>query len=278
MPSTITVRILLVAGGGGGGAYQRNDGTSSLYAGHGGGGAGGYLSIQSAELTPGTYQVLVGKGGSGLGTQKFTSQPTTHNGIDSKIQKDGSILYACKGGGGGGVSDFSANGGGSGGGAGGEEHNSGTKGSAISNTAGYSNCLGNDGGEARNFGSTGGGGGAGSIGGTGTEDGVQNTWDEDCAGKGGDAVSNDITGSPQAYAGGGEGGSWQCFSTRGAGKVAIGGVDVVVGGYMHQASMDGRSQHGSPDTGSGGGAAGSRSNLAGGNGASGVVIIRYTKT
>jgi hypothetical protein len=81
--STPVFELLVVAGGGGGGGYAS-----------GGGGAGGLQYINSANITPGKLQVIVGDGGAG--DSNFGGQGTT--GQNSAL---GSIISLGGGGGGG---------------------------------------------------------------------------------------------------------------------------------------------------------------------------------
>ena len=107
--SSALVRILVVGGGGGGGAgYTGNDGG-------GGGGAGGYLYDLSHLVTPQSYSVTVGNGGTGGQTSGAAGQNGSNSTFDT---------LTAVGGGGGGSSTASPNGqnGGSGGGAGFQRH------------------------------------------------------------------------------------------------------------------------------------------------------------
>jgi len=160
------VEYLVVAGGGSGGS---NNG--------GGGGAGGLLT-GSLAVTPDSYPVAVGAGGSGV------QNATGINGGNSSALG----LTALGGGGGGSQVDISAGRvGGSGGGAGANTARTGSAG-----TAGQGNRGGNLSGLG--IGGTG-GGGAGAPG-------------EDVGftgGNGGDGVQSSITGTAVFYAGGGGG-------------------------------------------------------------------------
>ena len=161
----------LVAGGGGGGggvAFSR----------HGGGGAGGLL-FGTTTLTPGTYSVTVGAGGTGgsSGTPRSTS-----GGNSTAIG-----LTAVGGGGGESGTDGTrdALSGGSGGGNGGflGAGASGTSGQGFAGGGGQSNGAG-------------GGGGAGALGGNGSTN---------VGGAGGIGVTSAITGTSRGIAGGGGG-------------------------------------------------------------------------
>ena len=236
----LTADYLVVAGGGSGGANSRG-------AGGGAGGmrctvtaTGGGGTLESAlSLTANTgYTVTVGAGGTGSAGAKGT------NGSDSVF----STITSTGGGAGGSRASTNGETGGSGGGA--ATGAGGTPGTAGSGTAnqGYAGGAGAGTGV---FG-TGGGGGAGAVGGAGTST---------TAGNGGAGVATSISGSSVTYAGGGGGTSDTVTGTgtNGGGNGASGAA----GG------------NGTANTGGGGGATNS-STFAGGNGGSGIVIIRYS--
>jgi hypothetical protein len=243
---TLTVDYLVVAGGGGGGNSQGASGS--------GGGAGEYLYQTGQSLTTGGsgYTVTVGAGGSG-GTG--SSYPSA-NGLS------GSDSFFVRSVAGGGAGLFSSPGnllqsvpGGSGGGA------RPGSGSGAASTA-FAPGVGNAGGSSSGNGG-GGGGGAGSPGTTGTTS---------LSGSGGNGLQNSITGVSTYYAGGGAGGN---FAPTG-GSIGSGGSGI--GGTS---SYTGTAGSGVNNTGSGG-AGGSYANstnpyipYAGGDGGSGVVILRY---
>jgi hypothetical protein len=245
-PPTLTVDYLVVAGGGGGGNSQGASGS--------GGGAGEYLYQTGQSLTTGGsgYTVTVGAGGSG-GTG--SSYPSA-NGLS------GSDSFFVRSVAGGGAGLFSSPGnllqsvpGGSGGGA------RPGSGSGAASTA-FAPGVGNAGGSSSGNGG-GGGGGAGSPGTTGTTS---------LSGSGGNGLQNSITGVSTYYAGGGAGGN---FAPTG-GSIGSGGSGI--GGTS---SYTGTAGSGVNNTGSGG-AGGSYANstspyisYAGGDGGSGVVILRY---
>jgi prepilin-type N-terminal cleavage/methylation domain-containing protein len=209
----------------------------------GGGGAGGYLT--GTETLTGTMSVTVGSGGI-RGQPFYLSIPTNgSNGGDSSF----GIRTAAGGGGGGGAS-LSGSSGGSGGGAG---YGAGGSGGANSPTnQGYTGGSSIGGGWPS---PAAGGGGIGGLGG--------NTPNQNQGGNGGPGLNNDIIsrGVYVGYAGGGAGKGW-------------GAVDGIAshGGGSTESS-------GTSNTGGGGGGAGGTSvdpyRAAGGNGGSGIVIIRY---
>ncbi len=111
--STFNIRYLVVAGGGAGGNRQHG----------GGGGAGGYRASNSYTVTPQTYNIVVGAGGtapSGTGNTNGT------NGSDSSF---GTITSV--GGGRGGTYNSDGLSGGSGGGSGGNTGGSGSEGNGT---------------------------------------------------------------------------------------------------------------------------------------------------
>jgi hypothetical protein len=245
------VESLIIAGGGGGGKAQANEG----YA--GGGGAGGFRIITGASLGATTFAVTVGAGGAG----STTSAAKGGNGGTSTFNSNSSS------GGGGGASGndpslFVGNNGGSGGGSGG------AYGPATGNLGGYTPVEGYNGGQGNATASTsGGGGGAGGAGisGTLTASGI--------GGPGNNTASSwalaTYTGVNGFYAGGGGGSMYA--SDGGAGGSGGGGAGVF-------AQFEGVS--GTTNTGSGGGARGGwNTNFStnGGNGGSGLVIVRYAK-
>ena len=233
--------ILQVAGGGGGGGGVG-----------GGGGAGGVLGYASQSVS-GTVSVTVGAGG-GRGTGNGTDGAT--NGGNSQF----GLLTASVGGGKGGsinAGQAGANGGSGGGGAGSNTYGTGTSGQG-SNGATTSNAGGGGGGK----------GGAGSAGGS------------SLLGGDGGASVNTVTNwgtlssissiiGVSGYIAGGGGGSGNGGSTGG-----IGG-----GGGATNGGSTGPATDATANTGSGGGGGGYEAGGAlarlGGNGGSGVVVVRY---
>ena len=256
------VSHIVVGGGGGGGSY------------HGGGAGAGGFRENKAPTTPYTaspldgqpsapnrvtvtatsFPITVGAGGAG------NSSPPNGNGSSGTVSTFSTISSA--GGGGGSSNPYNGLSGGSGGG--GNSCNSPSS-VGAGNTPPVSPPQGNPGG-ASGYGTPhygmGGGGGAGSPGGGG------NTT---TAGNGGAGVSTEITGSAVTYAGGGGGSTYQ-GGTAGTGGSGGGGNGAVGGPSPNQSNA----VAGTANTGGGGG--GGERDIpapAGGNGGSGVVIIRY---
>ena len=236
---------LVAAGGGGGGAYNG-----------GGGGAGGFRTTYgltsgggaSAEtnltLATGTYTITVGAGGNGQ-----ISNTQSVSGSSSSVA---SITTVGGGSGGGAPNPFyAANNGGSGGG--------GAYASTLTGGTGTAN-QGFDGGDGDGGVNSGGGGGAASAGANAT--GAGGT-----GGNGGNGVTVAITGSNVGYAGGGGGAGYP------AGAGAAGGASS--GGGAGGANSAGGA--GTANTGGGGGGSQDTANPPnnpGGNGGSGVVVLR----
>lgn len=256
----LVVTYLIVGGGGGGGGRHG-----------GGGGAGGYLAGTGITLASGTYPIIVGVGGVGAQTDVAGGDggPSSAFGI-STIGGGGGGTYA-----GGGYTAGRA--GGSGGGAGHAPSGigAGTAGQGYNGGSGN----GNEGG---------GGGGAGAVGGNAASE---------VAGIGGVGVQNSITGANLYWAGGGGGGIWSAGGGDRGGHGGLGGGGG--GGYgdgttpgagggsalnAGQPGVGGTSGavsggHAGANTGGGGGGGGQREYQSysgvGGNGGSGIVVIRY---
>jgi len=235
--------ILLVAGGGGGG-YS--------YVG-GGGGGGGYVYIQNIIFNAGTYNILVGNGGT-------TTTGNGNNGKDSSIIGQGVNYVALGGGGGAGGSaggNVSGIGNNGGSGGGGSYKNISQSAAAGGNTIQFSTYGYGNGGNGGSYGSPwsygGGGGGA-----SGTVVGVSGT--------GANGLSNNISGVFTTYAGGGGAGSDGT-------SVFLGGQ----GGGGNGATGNGVSfaTAGTNELGGGGGGGRGYGVSSGGNGGSGIVLIRY---
>ena len=255
-----TVKSLVVAGGGAGGSRAG-----------GGGGAGGYVYDSALSVTPNTYQsIVVGQGGSGW------AYIAGFNGANSSL---GTLRTALGGGGGGhaGGSDNATRAGrdgGSGGGAGGDcciTNSSAAYGLGKQNTN-YGYGSGNRGGSGWSNGAwpSGGGGGAGGAGEH--ANGGTNT-----AGKGGAGISDPIGGTSICYATGGGGGVLSGY-TKGEGGDCGSGTSP-----NNNAGLAGSSLRGAPaakaNTGSGGAGDGynaSGADYEGGNGGSGVIVLRYS--
>ena len=269
---TGTVEVLVVAGGGGAGSDMG-----------GGGGGGGVVSNTTFSVTAGTpVTVTVGAGGSGA--PAGTGGHATTKGTNGANSVFGSITAV--GGGAGGTSYYTfgnsfGNEGGSGGG--GSGYNNGVTpalatgtgfGASGAGTAGQ----GNRGGWGRDSYYSGGGGGAGGAG-----------TDANAIPNGGPGILNSILDLP-LYWGGGGGGAAYSVSPGGNGGIGGGGggaVGATTGGVGYNDGFPGGG--GSPGaqtntpggnggrfTGGGGGG-GSHYNFTnkGGDGGSGIVIIRY---
>ena len=232
--------VLVVAGGGGG---------SSIIG--GGGGAGGLVYASSQSYTSGVnYAAIVGAGG-----RVGADYTNASNGTNSAFAAGTVAIGGGYGSGGGGT-----NPGGNGGSGGGAGYSS-TSYAGGTATAGQGNAGGSNGG-TNNAG--GGGGGAGATG---------QTAGSNFAGAGGNGVNTysawataTSTGASGYYAGGGGGGARTSTSTT-PGTSGLGGGGF--GGGLTAATS------GLPNTGGGGGG-GAVSLGAGGNGGSGIVIVRYT--
>ena len=244
------VEVLVVAGGGGGGCRFG-----------GGGGAGGVVYYPSYNIASGAYAITVGAGGSG----GLTDQTRGSNGGNSSL---GSLITAI-GGGGGGCENLTGLTGGSGGGggySGGKTPGDGTVGQGFAGGSGWANPTRVNGG----------GGGAGGIGkGYGTR------------GDGGDGIPCFITGVPTFYGGGGGGSDCRTDSSgQGAGIQAAGYGGKGGGGWGGGGNSTGYTDPrpgtgvaGDPNTGGGGGGGSYYSPIGnpGGNGGSGIVIVRSLK-
>ena len=266
LPGTTSARILAIGGGGGGGATYRGATSGSTYGGGAGGGAGGFFHTNGI-FSAAVYSVIVGKGGdaAALGTSRTIVDYSGKDGEATKIVvgDDETLLLVAPGGGGGGGETAGHDGGSGGGGSMYRKSAS----ESVSNKGGSGiDGLGNKGGggNAGNYG--GGGGGAGGVG-------------ADASTKnpvGGAGKQSDITlpaNTPQNqwpwYAGGGGGGCNDRNITSGSSGIA-GGSGVGGTGGVGNKAFDATS--GKANTGSGGG--GSSYNVIGGNGGSGIVIVR----
>ena len=283
------VSYMLIAGGGGGGG----DGPSCSTNGPGGGGAGGFRELKN-PITPYTaspldgyatpanrvtvtaqaYAIVVGGGGNG-GTQPGAAT--------NRFGQNGSnttALGLSAAGGGDGASGSQNNNpnavpcasvnigvagrllaGGSGGGAGWTSLSSPKYAGGVGNTPPTTPPQGQNGGAFSGPPGSGGsgGGGAGGVGSVNANPGSQ-------GGNGGAGVTSSISANPVAYAGGGGGGRWSgpgCAATGGTGGGGNGGVNSP-------------GVNGTDNLGGGGGGAGTNDGCkTGGNGGSGIVIIRY---
>ena len=232
--------ILIVGGGGAGGAGNDNAREG------GGGGAGGVVYIVNKTFNAGTYDIDIGIGG----------QKGHINGFPSSIKKDKFVyiidnkyLYAIGGGAGAYSSktkDLRASNGGSGGGGNHFNRNGGI--SSQDNTIWDGEKYikgGNSGATLSSDSKGGGGGGAGSAG-----------YDM----KGGDGILINITGTSTYYAGGGYG-----LSSDGN---SVSYIDKGGGGYGLEIHKNGKAN-------TGGGGGGGFGETFGGDGGSGIIIIKF---
>lgn len=268
-----TVEVLAVAGGGGGGSDMG-----------GGGGAGGVIYTPVYPVTPGgSVSVTVGAGGTGgpagqgqvRGTNGGNSSfgaITAYGGGGGASRHDGSGAPAGDGASGGGASggrggNYDATGSGYGGG---------NRGRSIYPDQGH------DGAWSSPVGTwyPGGGGGAGGLGESGSQ-----------GGNGGIGVLNDITGTQLYWGGGGGasgyqgrggdgglggGGGGACLTTVGGAGYNNGGGGG--GGAINSQCNTPGGNAGANTGGGGGGGSHYNINNYGGNGGSGIVVIKYNTT
>jgi len=237
-PENTICDILIVAGGGGGGSSAG-----------GGGGAGGLIYLPNQNIGTGNYNIFVGRGGTGS---------TRVNGANSSFGTN----IAIGGGFGGGMSEGGPGNGGSGGGG----NRSNTNDASVPGETGGSGTLnqGNAGGQGKNFsGSNTGGGGGGGAGAAGVS-----AFTTGRGANGGIGLAYSITGTLTYYAGGGGGGSGSDFNTAGSGGLGGGGNGSIWANAGGNASAN-------TGGGGGGGSAYPGDGRFGGNGGSGIVIIRY---
>ena len=232
------VEYLVVAGGGGGGIENS-----------GGGGAGGLLTGIVPVTTGSSYTVTVGSGGAGTAN----SSGTGTSGANSAF----SVITTLGGGGGGSRFSTTSMSGGSGGGAG--QNSGGTDTSPRYGGQGTFN-QGNSGGTYLSNAPRWAGGGGGGAGAVGTNSSTS------FAGNGGAGIASAISGTVTVYAGGGGGG------TRDGLIAGTGGVG---GGGPGASSSSALGTNGLAGFGGGGGGGGQGDPYAGGNGGSGIVIVRY---
>jgi hypothetical protein len=255
---------LIVAGGGAGGSYV------------GGGGGGGGVIEGSTYVNSQSYSVVVGAGGTSVGSLSTTVSARGNNGGNSSAFGQTAI-----GGGGGGVyPEQPGLSGGSGGGAGGFQTGTG---SGAAGTSGQGYSGGNTfGARPRSFTGGAGGGGAGQPG----------TESYNAANKGGDGGNGRVSailGTKYYFGGGGGGGNYTDGARPGNGGLGGGGggssntanVAGVGGGSALNTGGNGspngdpnnRGGDGGANTGGGGGGNG-HFGLSGAGG-SGIVVIRY---
>ena len=246
----------LVVGGGGSGGTAGGSGGQNTW-GAGGGGAGGLL-MGAMNLDPGSYNVTVGAGGLAAAYNAGITS-TGRDGLSSLFDSVTAL------GGGGGAGGDNANGGdgrsgASGGGGGSKYANPGGSGTSPQGYAGGSARNG----DTSSAGSRTAGGGGGGAGGAGKNGGPSNS----VAGAGGVGTASEITGTSVTYGGGGGGGARDTYSGQQSGAGGTGG-----GGA---GSTQGNATSGGNGLGGGGG--GSGADGKGGDGGSGLVIVRYKGT
>lgn len=285
--SSLQVNYLIVAGGGSGGSGGQTAAEGA------GGGAGGLIYQENITFSNNTYIITIGKGGS-----------ENTNGENSSIIGSGlSVNNIALGGGRGGHGDYpyqdsnnKQNTGANGGSGGGGCHSQGSGGSAIvtsgdsltenSTTPNEVGVFGNKGGADLNvtINTGGGGGGAGGRG----YNGSLGIGENNLSGSGFGGVGKQYsirTGSLEYYAGGGGASSNNHINAIGA-SGGLGGGGKGGGGSLTtitynssikylQARDNNIGEDGKPNTGGGGGGTFSAVSVKGGDGGSGIVVIRY---
>lgn len=272
------VEYLIVGGGGGGG--------SSWDTNSGGGGGGGGVLTGVVNVQPGTYDVVVGAGGTGgndYANRNITAGAvrTSTNGRNSSFLK-----FTAYGGGAGGQPPIITDGGfplsGATGGGGSPDNGSPANTAIRQYSAGRINGARAIYGDVQGFAggngiyvtspntafNAGGGGGAGGPG--------QNATNLK-GGDGGIGRLSDITGDAVYYGGGGAGGCWGTtpyYVSGGAG--GLGGGALTRGHEQLLNNASDTPPNGAANTGGGGG--GGHANNPGSNGGSGIVVIRYRLT
>jgi hypothetical protein len=275
VPARAESASALIVGGGGGGGSRIG----------GGGGGGGYVLLNRVGFSPGAFEsITVGSGG--FGARAFTDPNDYAQGLNGQESKIGSRFVAVGGGGGGGylqspAGQFNGRSGGSGGGAspGATTGSSGSVGPSTQNS-GYGYGQGNSGGLGYRSAtggrdSAGGGGGAGGAGGSTTGDHQK--------GVGGAGLIDPLGGTLTCFSSGGGGGigNLNTQSVDGAQDIQNSAGTCAGGTTTASAGTKGKTvpKSASPNSGSGGGGAGfvtsDVANVAGGNGGSGIIIIRW---
>ena len=266
-PINTVCDILLVAGGGGGGGRNA-----------GGGGAGGLVLVQNISLL-GSFTINVGNGGIG----RVGELPGLSGSNTTFTKSDNTIIITANGGGGGGNTTVTGGNGGSGGG-GGFIYSNGTQTQKSQSQIGIVsptilNQYGENGGHGGGGGNSYPGGGGGGAGGVGATSGGDETGQN--GGLGIDRVGTFIfseifninVGDNGWFAGGG-GSAGGYLNTNYA--YGNGGASMFGGGGNGDGV--GRGIDGISGTGGGGGGIRYSEALPGGNGGSGIVIIRYRST
>jgi hypothetical protein len=270
---TIPTIEYLIVGGGGAGAARHG----------GGGGAGGFIE-GTRTATVGTFPIVIGAGATGT----FSDTQGPDGGSTTAFS-----LTAIGGGGGGSWGQRNGRPGGSGGGGSEVSPNGGVGGTAqqpgsASGGFGFAGAISQQNGTGHGSG----GGGAGAVG--------TRAFDSH-AGPGGSGRRSTILGQTYFFAGGGGGGSWEAGEPRRGGPGGLGGAG---GGGQARSGVAGqgggvalnngqigtvgipnsRGGDAGANTGGGGGGGGAYppnigyENTKGGNGGSGIVVIRYRIT
>lgn len=259
VPDGVTSIDYLMVGGGGGGGGAKD--STTLFGGGGGGAGGAVTQATSVAVTANSViNMRVGLGGAG-----GTANNPGGNGTDTSLQINGGTVVTARGGDGGGagtgtltLADMAGDGGANG------AYSAGT---SVYDGGGGGAGSGGNGSNGSDIGGQGGNGGAGGIGVT-------------------SAVSND---SSQYYGGGGGGGGTPSGSAQPASQTdgfgGLGGSSVGGNGGVISAtkSTSPSASNGALDTGSGGGGGGWNYNFTttqrkGGDGANGIIIIKFTLT
>jgi len=269
VPSTITVDYLVVAGGGGGGGNEgAGGGAGGLRTSYGSiTGGGGSAETSLSLLLSTNYTVTVGPGGNGNDYSPWTKGYNGSNSVFSTITSSGG------GGGGTGISSPYLKTGNDGGSGGGESRGLATAtGQAVTTPVvqGYRGGFS----APTNGDSSGGGGGAGGAGidqtGSttgGTNGGVGLAVNILSASNATTASVGEVSGSDVYFAGGGGGGSY--------GSVAVGTGGLGGGADGENTGVGFNATGNTGGGGGGGGGSNADSTRVGGNGGSGVVILRY---
>jgi hypothetical protein len=295
-PENTVCDILIVGGGGAGGTYIG-----------GGGGGGGVLYIQNATIPIGTYNILVGNGGTGFSGAGVST--TSQNGTSSKafgIEVFGGG-YGGSGGWGTGGNGQTGGSGGSGGAGGSADGNTGFSrgvGGSITQpsftnsviTVNTYNYYGGIGATSITYNGNA-GGWVGANGGGGAGGNAPANTDQANAGAGADGIAINITGTSYFWGGGGGGGQYAGGKAGNGGKggggggngsqvsegVGIGGIGGITLGQNGDLEGDGTPTAGNGGAGTGGGGGGTgrttgSPNAISGSGGSGIVIISYKST
>lgn len=237
------VEVLVVAGGGSG---AQAHGTNTV----GGGGGGGVVYAKSYAVTPGSsYTVTVGAGGTAPGVNYVAGNAGSNSVFDT---------ITALGGAGGGVTNGVNGGSGSGAGSYNGSASAPFTGGAPTQPTATSIGYGNSGGSCKGDG--GGGGGGGGAGGPGESNNIL------VGGDGGPGFYSEISGTPSYYGGGGGGTGWE---------TSVAGLGGIGGGGNGATRSSGTVTNATPNTGGGGGSSKNGYGEVGGNGGSGIVIIRY---